>query len=483
MAHAAKVLALLSKSVVGLSTKLSVAAVLGLAALPLLPHDAASRTDAPRPRAATPPIEVISAKPVPLAEGMPVEPAVQVAARRSRPKREPPPETGEEAPPAHKTSGITPAPQPVEAAGQPAAEPKPEDVLAAAERTRPKQAPLSETREPAAVHKHGPAPKTSHKVSSIAPAEPEKTPIAPSEATPAEPPKPEVWSDAEIIAGLRECLKLLGPIAAEVEIAEPVKHEQCGAPAPVLLRRIGSGANKVEINPPATLNCAMVVGLHNWVEKTLQPAAQAELGSRIARLRNASGYVCRARNGHPLGTDKLSEHALANAIDIAGFITADGRTIDVARAWGLTLRDQREAEKVAAARAKDAKKEPAKTEAAKPEPAQARPASKKISAIAHALPGPPAGKKQDAESLRKTAALQRPGRGTSDVSADPKAIPATGGPEVDDAKKSAEAGFLRRLHKGACGVFGTVLGPEANELHRDHFHFDLAQRRHSALCQ
>jgi hypothetical protein len=32
-------------------------------------------------------------------------------------------------------------------------------------------------------------------------------------------------------------------------------------------------------------------------------------------------------------------------------------------------------------------------------------------------------------------------------------------------------------------VFGTVLGPEANDLHRDHFHFDLASRRRSALCQ
>ena len=69
------------------------------------------------------------------------------------------------------------------------------------------------------------------------------------------------------------------------------------------------------------------------------------------------------------------------------------------------------------------------------------------------------------------------------MSADPKAIPAPPKPEHDDAKKSAEAGFLRRLHKGACGVFGTVLGPEANEMHRDHFHFDLASRRRSALCQ
>src|SRR5438876_1197539 len=70
----------------------------------------------------------------------------------------------------------------------------------------------------------------------------------------AEPPKPDVWTEAEVIAGLRECVRLLAPIAADVEVSEPVKHEQCGTPAPVALRRIGSGANRIEINPPATIN-------------------------------------------------------------------------------------------------------------------------------------------------------------------------------------------------------------------------------------
>jgi hypothetical protein len=105
-----------------------------------------------------------------------------------------------------------------------------------------------------------------------------------------------------------------------------------------MLKRIGSGANKVEINPPAMLNCAMVVGLHTWVEKTLQPAAQEVFGSPIARLRNASGYSCRNRIGSLHGADKLSEHAKANAVDIAGFVTADGRSIDVVRHWGPTAR-------------------------------------------------------------------------------------------------------------------------------------------------
>jgi hypothetical protein len=38
-----------------------------------------------------------------------------------------------------------------------------------------------------------------------------------------------------------------------------------------------------------------------------------------------------------------------------------------------------------------------------------------------------------------------------------------------------EQAFLRAVHRGACGEFTTVLGPEANGYHEDHFHMDLAR--------
>jgi hypothetical protein len=39
-----------------------------------------------------------------------------------------------------------------------------------------------------------------------------------------------------------------------------------------------------------------------------------------------------------------------------------------------------------------------------------------------------------------------------------------------------ERRFLRIVHNGACAEFTTVLGPEYNSFHRDHFHVDLARR-------
>ncbi|MEJ8563164.1 extensin family protein [Yoonia sp. GPGPB17] len=42
---------------------------------------------------------------------------------------------------------------------------------------------------------------------------------------------------------------------------------------------------------------------------------------------------------------------------------------------------------------------------------------------------------------------------------------------------------LRQMWRAACGPFGTVLGPEANRFHRDHFHFDTARYRSGSFCR
>jgi hypothetical protein len=38
-----------------------------------------------------------------------------------------------------------------------------------------------------------------------------------------------------------------------------------------------------------------------------------------------------------------------------------------------------------------------------------------------------------------------------------------------------ERAFLRRLHESACKRFGTVLGPNYNSAHANHFHFDMGK--------
>ena len=42
---------------------------------------------------------------------------------------------------------------------------------------------------------------------------------------------------------------------------------------------------------------------------------------------------------------------------------------------------------------------------------------------------------------------------------------------------------LRAMWRAACGPFGTVLGPNANKFHLDHFHFDTARYRSGSYCR
>jgi hypothetical protein len=64
-----------------------------------------------------------------------------------------------------------------------------------------------------------------------------------------------------------------------------------------------------------------------------------------------------------------------------------------------------------------------------------------------------------------------------------------GGPK--DAESAAAASgrpagktaFLHAIHKAACGIFATVLGPEANRAHKNHFHLDLAERKSASICE
>lgn len=43
--------------------------------------------------------------------------------------------------------------------------------------------------------------------------------------------------------------------------------------------------------------------------------------------------------------------------------------------------------------------------------------------------------------------------------------------------------ILKRLHAAACGPFGTVLGPNSDRFHQDHFHFDTARYRSGPFCR
>lgn len=122
---------------------------------------------------------------------------------------------------------------------------------------------------------------------------------------------------------------MLAAIPAELEPQPPIANGLCGAPAPVLLKRIGRDP-EIELSPPALVACSVVAALGHWVHATLQPAARRHLQAPVTRIVVAASYHCRNRNNAAEG--KLSEHALANAIDLRAFVAGQS-TLEVADGW------------------------------------------------------------------------------------------------------------------------------------------------------
>lgn len=54
---------------------------------------------------------------------------------------------------------------------------------------------------------------------------------------------------------------------------------------------------------------------------------------------------------------------------------------------------------------------------------------------------------------------------------------------LKDWRDPMKGKILKRMHKAACGPFGTVLGPDGDRYHQDHFHFDTAAYRSGPYCR
>lgn len=88
-----------------------------------------------------------------------------------------------------------------------------------------------------------------------------------------------------------------------------------------------------------------------------------------------------------------------------------------------------------------------------------------------------------ARNSQKGAKISEHGKGHAiDISA----ITFHDGSQVSVLKhwgKGQNGRLLARLHAAACGPFGTVLGPESDRFHQDHFHFDTARYRSGSYCR
>jgi hypothetical protein len=76
------------------------------------------------------------------------------------------------------------------------------------------------------------------------------------------------------------------------------------------------------------MRCPLALGYALWDRQVLRPAARAMLGSPLVRVDHYGTYACRPIYGR--AGERPSQHARANALDVAGFRFADGRRATVA---------------------------------------------------------------------------------------------------------------------------------------------------------
>lgn len=76
-------------------------------------------------------------------------------------------------------------------------------------------------------------------------------------------------------------------------------------------------------------SCPLAAAFALFEQHGLQPAAQAVFGQRVTRVEHVGSFACRTI----AGTQRRSQHASANALDIVGFRLADGRRISVLQDW------------------------------------------------------------------------------------------------------------------------------------------------------
>lgn len=181
------------------------------------------------------------------------------------------------------------------------------------------------------------------------------------------------WATASKLRDLRDDPKVCRAVLERSDIAfEALKPEgqgECARPDRTRLASYPLAPDR----PPTT--CQVAAALSLWKNDTLDAASEDVFGSKIARIEHLGAYSCRRMYGRSEG--RWSQHATGNAIDIAGFVLADGTRISVLADWE----------------------------------------------------------------------------------------------EGDD-----KAAFLRRVRDGACAAFATVLSPDYNAAHRDHFHLDMTPR-------
>lgn len=92
------------------------------------------------------------------------------------------------------------------------------------------------------------------------------------------------------------------------------------------------GSRELGFEPKGVgMACPVAAAIAVWEWEVVQPAARRHLRQPVATIEHFGSYNCRRMYGRDAGA--FSEHATADALDVAGFRLQDGTRVTVVKDW------------------------------------------------------------------------------------------------------------------------------------------------------
>ncbi len=165
---------------------------------------------------------------------------------------------------------------------------------------------------------------------------PARSPEAP-EAPGASQPQPRAQSGA-LSGNARQCLAALD--AAGVRFS-PQRDQYfglgCSMVNAVRVQRMPGDSGDFAVGNLGPVACPAAQALAAWARYGVDRAARRHLGATLVRVETMGSYACRNVGS----SGRRSAHARAEAVDVSGFVFADGRRVSVLGDWDGGDADER----------------------------------------------------------------------------------------------------------------------------------------------
>jgi hypothetical protein len=138
---------------------------------------------------------------------------------------------------------------------------------------------------------------------------------------------------AQVFTPRPEARACLADLGARKAAFSPVPDKYFGAGCSTLgtvrIESLKSDDAQLALTNLGPVTCPLAETFADWARFGADRAAQQILGSPIVRIETMGSYNCR----NVAGSSRRSAHATASAIDVSGFVLADGRRITVSDNW------------------------------------------------------------------------------------------------------------------------------------------------------